>query len=502
MSKDIFMYSKDKYLFNIPLSDYMLVVSGLCIGIFLFLFDQRIPVNSGFGWDGQIYGGLAKDFYNQLVTLDDYYIQRIMPSAIVYSTLRLLHVPLTDSNIITAFGLCNVLIICLISYIWCLIANELEISVRSKWLGFVALLFNFAILKSAFYMPVATDNFAYAIGILMVYFYLTNRYVLLYLTTVLGIFTWPVAIHMGILLLIFPNRARGTDDTPRFNFCHLIAFLSALSFFVVAMFILDCRHIEGYKVKPLLSVFNLSLAITSLYVFYGMNIILKNTNIVSFKYWLSNFKISSLFPTLSLIMIHMIATHFAINSGHFRTRNALGAIACSNLILPGLNFVAHVIYYGPIIIVLAFLWSPFCKYINNYGLGLTLCIIMGFLFSLSAESRQFICFYPLLIPFLIKVIDELKWRNFDYWFIVVLSLLFSKAWLSIDLNVELLHKIEGNWIGFNEEFGSFPLQYLFMNSGPFMSYEMYAVQGAIVLCTGILIYFMIFYRTGQMYSPP
>jgi len=65
-----------------------------------------------------------------------------------------------------------IILLTLLAYVWCLIARELDIGMRGKWLGFVALFVNFAVLKQAGYYPVLTDVPAYALGALTLLFYL------------------------------------------------------------------------------------------------------------------------------------------------------------------------------------------------------------------------------------------------------------------------------------------------------------------------------------------
>ena len=192
-----------------------------------FLFSEKIQVGGGLGWDGQIYGSWARDFHGQVVErgVIRYYLQRVLPPALVHYSLRLFAVPRTDANIIRAFGLLNVALLTLAAFVWCRLADRVVLSRRGKWLGGVGLFVNFAVLKWVSYYPVLTDACALTLGLLMLDCYIADRKWVLGILTALGAFTWPVLIYQGSLLLLFP-RDRRTEPTlspPRFALNTLLA---------------------------------------------------------------------------------------------------------------------------------------------------------------------------------------------------------------------------------------------------------------------------------------
>ncbi len=94
-----------------------------------------------------------------------------------------------------------------------MIANELNIQDRGKWFGFCFLFLNYAILKNNFYHSVLTDTSAFTLGLLMFYFFLTNKPIGLWVTIFLGGFTWPSIPYMGALFFVFPYQ-KPTDTLP------------------------------------------------------------------------------------------------------------------------------------------------------------------------------------------------------------------------------------------------------------------------------------------------
>ncbi|HXG09547.1 MAG TPA: hypothetical protein VNK04_07140 [Gemmataceae bacterium] len=144
---------------------------------------------------------------------------------------------------------------------------------------------------------------------------------------------------------------------------------------------------------------------------------------------------------------------------------------------PGIFFLALAVYYGPVVILTAFLWRRYCRHVHQWGLGMTLCVILAFLQTLCSESRGLNNMFPLLVAPIMKVIDGLDWKRVHYGILAGLSIFASKFWLtmSVDSSGDLL---------------TFPGQYLGMNVGPWMANSTYLVQGGAMLLIGLLIYGM------------
>ena len=191
----------------------------LLIGVANIFWAERLTVREGFGWDGVAYASWARDFHRTILVdrVPEYYVKRILPSAIVHYGSRLVTAPflpdakrdaiLNESrNVVRCFDLYNLLLVLVAVSTWGLIANELKLSSRGTWFGFCFLFLNYAILKNNFYHSVLTDTSGFTLGILMFYFFLTNKPIGLWATIFLGGFTWPSIPYMGALLVCFPYR--------------------------------------------------------------------------------------------------------------------------------------------------------------------------------------------------------------------------------------------------------------------------------------------------------
>jgi hypothetical protein len=466
-----------------PRSGLWLVVTAFVCVAAAHFGGEKIQFGDGLGYDGITYGKLAKDFYAKVVTrkVDDYYIQRVLPSAIVHYGLRLLHYDLTNAQIIKGFTALNVAVLTAAAWVWCLIATELGIGTRGRWLGLVCSLGNFMALKWSAYYPVTTDATAYLNGMLMLYFYLKGWRGGVYLATLLGAFTWPTAMFVGGLFLLFP-RENSADGVPaglsRRGRAALMA--ATITFgLAFALYVLYLRRfvIPWRASQPFRPLIPISVVVAILYACPGLFTLLNFDGVLRPSYWARRTFTRNGLATLAFLA-GLKAVHAVASRGHlpydFGWRLAYTAVTAVSV--PGVFFVAHVVFYGPVILLALFLWRPTCQLIHEHGVGLTLNAALGLILSLCSESRGVINFFPLLVPFVIKATDSLPWRARHYGLVVLATLVSSRIWLTIN---------QGPFIG---EPLRFPDQLLFMCVGPWMSYGMYVAQGAITLLAGVLLY--------------
>lgn len=468
-------------------ADAGLVLVSLAIALVGFFAGERVQVHNGLGWDGNIYASWAKDFWNQLFVhgINTYYIQRILPSAIIHYGLRLLHVPLTDANILTAFGVIDVLSITAVGWFWCLAAGELRISRAGRWLGLLFFFGNYVILKHTFYCAITMDAPAYAISMGMFWCFLTRRTLGLFALSFLGAFVWPTIIYVGAALLLFPReRQQDAEYRPAPGKLHLV--LAAL---VAALLLVGIRYvlrkgpgyarglIEPQYLEPIAAVLLLSLAFAWLYAFAGLGCLLNWRHLFDPAYVVRRLRLGTVVPALALL-VGVKGLQYALSNHQdfMGVKDMLILTGFAAVVKPGVFLVAHVAYFGVVFLVIPFVWRPTCRLIHEQGIGLTLCILLGFLLSLNSQSRFFINVLPLLIPLVVKATDQLRWRASQYGVVAVLGLLVSKVWLTINTGP------------FTGQILQYPDQLMFMNSGPWMSNEMYLAHGAAVLLGSYLLW--------------
>lgn len=457
------------------------------VGLLNILFAEKITVEGGLGWDGSFFGAWAKDFYNEVfikkTTL--YFTQRILPSAIVHYGLRLLGLPLENQTVIRGFEILNLSLLLISCYVWKLIGEELRLKERGKWLGFCALFINFPILKMGFYYPVMTDITAFTLGILTLYCYLHRCSWGILTLVLIGAFSWPAMPIMGLLLFIFPRDVMLKTSAAKSYIYMVVPVIMTL---IVLFGVIIIHFIKRYSyVHPaILPVSNLSIILLLTYVLFAFLYLFKDISL-SFTDLLKVIHIRRII--ISLVIWFLLKFTYAYFSNGI-TGNRWGYFFERNISLgiqkPLIWGVAHAVFYGPIFIVTFFLWPYFCRIIRAYGAGIAFVVTVAVFLSISSESRHIINFFPVFVAFTVKAVDSLDWKLSHYWLIAVLSLLYSKVWLSMNA--------AGAFIGTKAASLEFPDQYYNMSHGPWMSNQMYVLQGSIVLATTILLYLLLFHQ--------
>jgi hypothetical protein len=454
-----------------------------------FLLTERIPFNNGLGWDGAIYAKWARDFHQEAFEtgIDAYRIQRILPAAITHYTLRALGMTLSDKHIINCFAAINIISITLVAMFWVRIADRLAISTRGKWLGFTALFLNYAVLKNTSFNPVLTDMPAYAVSAGMVWAYLAQRQLALFVLTALGAFVWPTLIYIGAILILFPRdqeRDRQTAPAP-FHLNLLVAGLLTLYLGLGISYVLLQLNgpVFGF-LEPIAPVIRLSLAIAVVYVFFGSRRLLDNAALYDVRRWLSWSRLGTLVALLGMVVaIKAFQAGLTDRPGYMAFSVYLLTVGVGTVAKPGVFLVAHVAYFGPWLLLAAMLWKPICAFVHQHGVGLTLATLAGVLHGLDSESRHAIYLVPMLVPFLAKATDSLGWQTNTYLILAAVSALGSKVWLTI----------KGTFLD-NAFF--YPDQLYWMHHGPFMSHAMYLAQGAAVVAAGVWLY-MVYARSAS-----
>jgi hypothetical protein len=465
------------------------------IGIANIIFAERVTVSGGFGWDGLWYADWTRNFYESIFVrgVPEYYVPRILPSAIVHYGMRILGVPITDHNLILAFDVLDLALIVLCTFLWGAIADRLSISTRGKWFGFCLLFLNYAILKSNFYQPVLTDTSAFALGFLTLYFYLSDRPVGLLVVIILGAFTWQTVPYMAALLYIFPKR-RGAgyiDPNPtesRRKLNVIVAGLVSITALVITAWLSMSdryRYFDGVLHIDW-GLLWLSLACMAAFLFLALRSALSDSRLFDFREWLIQIRWKRALVAGLIIGSIRLLVHYLANgvNGWEGFKPFAMYTALSSVSEPLLFLVAHVVYYGPAIILLILLWRPFCKSIEEYGIGLRLVVIINVILAIHPQSRYQINVVAIFVVFAVKLLDRSRRGVGKVLLWTLLCLIFSKVWYTFNTAPQV-------YDGTMNSLLDFPLQHFFMNSGPWMSHGMYLLQGAVVLGSAAILYLFI-----------
>ena len=481
-------------------SDWCLVLAVLSVSLTCFVLAERVPVGNGFGWDGVLYGNWARDFRQEVAVkqVNTYYIQRVLPSAVIHYSLRGLGIPLTDANILAAFGVYACVLLTLMAGCWCRVAHELRIGLAGKWLGFAAFFLNYIALKYVFYCPASTDINAYALGLAMLFCYLQGRTCWLAAFTLLGAFCWPLCVHAGAIMLIFPRSTQSpappvTAVPLQFGAALLLTSIVALGILIPLQEPPTLRtvFVQPEYITPYRSALSLSVAICLTYVFLGSLFLFGSGCLFSPRFLFSARRvITTLLVVLGIVVVRYAQTQMSRQQPVDSYTVLLAQTAHTAIVRPGIFLVTHIAFYGPVFILAGLLWRSTCRQMQEHGgPALTLCVLIGLVLSLNSQSRYFLNLFPLLIPFVIKAAEQLNGGRRQLGCFVVISLLVSKVWFTINTGP------------FHGRLHEFPDQGLFMNHGPWISPTMYVVQGCAYAFLGLILYLSWFHARVGAESP-
>jgi hypothetical protein len=453
------------------------------IGLLHLFFGETLRVNHGLGWDGLTYSGMARNLPAMISEgrLSPYFLVRVFPCAVVHYTLQLFHLPLTDRNILWNWRLWNLFLFVASGFLWARIVGEMKLTQRGQW--FSGLLFcSFFALKWYFYYPVLTDQTAFFLALCMLDAYLKEKSGRLLLASVLCGFTWPFGLYGGLLLYLWPREE--TEPSSSGKISRLLAAFMALSFCGAAAYMVFS---VGFKFPPSSYVaFNQSAVVLSLaglaaYLYFGSLPLLGHP-------WFARpfeiFKRLSWARSLVAVSVLAVFTYlFSFCRGSSITFLDVGkGIFISAIHRPLFFLVILAVFYGPMVLTGIFLWPKIVRQLNACGFGLTLYVLAGLFLSVSDEARKVIIFFPFVLLFVFKACDEEKWAAPHLCFLAVLSLIYSKVWLWI------------NVAPFTGDLQRYPDQYYAMNTGWAMNNPMYIAQGSMVLLTVVVLYFLLFHR--------
>ena len=445
------------------------------------LAGEKVRVGHGFGWDGVAYGEWAQDFHAAVMVrgVTSFQLQRILPSAVVHHALVGLGVERTNPNVILAFTLLNTTLLGCAALLWRRIADELQISWAGKCLGAMALFLNFAVLKLDAFCPVSTDVPAYTIGAALLYCYLSDRWRMLWAVAVAGAFTWPTTIYYALPLCAFPRTdpAPGPGPAPARRAADTVAFLICAAFGAVAISYLW----PGYELPTgcaqiVKSLAPLSLALSCAYLFASLRVLLSAPELFDRRAVRSALNARGALGAVTLFaVLRWVYAAASTGARPFTFGDELGLRVLTSVAKPGVFFLAHALYFGPIVLLAAGSWRDVCRCIHRQGIGLTLCAILATVVSAGSESRSLSDAYPLLAPFIIQALDQQGFTRSRCALFALFSLVFCRVWFPVNTGP------------FPDDVLRFPAQNLFMSMGPWMSWESYVWQLPVVGLAALML---------------
>lgn len=450
-----------------------------------YLFGERIPLAHGFGWDGIIYAAYVQNFWSFIShTHDIYHVNRVLPSFVIYLSLKLLHLNLNSPTVIvSSFMIFNSILFICSSLLWFKICQFKQFSQLTYWLGYISLFVNFMYLKHNFYDPVLTDTAALFLGMVSLYFYIQKKYFLLALTVMPSFFSWPISIILLSPLLLYtgsvkiPNSINSAEQ--RWCFLLTILFIAACVYltYIIGNTQIICNGIAiNYPLLPF------SIVIAALFIY----VVLLNSRLIGTlnNLYQLNFR-NMLYLTVCCIICaviyrwllhhvpHYASLHSVFTIKDLITISILGAIA-----RPGLFFISHFAFWGPVVLLIIINLKSILQKSIEESYGLTLFIIVTTFLALNSQTRQLAFNYPFIVYLLCSVMNNTKLTKQSLYYYLIASFIISKFYYVIGLtpNTNPVAVL------------IFPLQRFMMNSGTYMSWLGYFINIGLFIMAIIVLY--------------
>ncbi|MBN1781688.1 hypothetical protein JW948_11220 [bacterium] len=467
------------------------------VGILVFLLalgtviamslNELVPVRNGLGWDGNVYGKTVMDFHGTVFRqgLSDYYVRRILPGSLVLLVLKLSGSPLDTIHVIRGFQIVNAIMILLGLWGWERTAIVLGISEKGKWMGFIGLFINFCVLKFNFFIPVLTDMTAFALGIWMCEAYFSKRRGLMLLILGLGFFTWPNFFLVLFPLLVWRNNIH--DAAQAKKAAHWLSLGIILGLAAACMY---CCH-TGWSwlgSGMTMALLPVSMIFMSGYVYFSMRPVLQNPGLYKPGPLAAALRHPSVLCGMALfVLLTALVLFYDRNfaSGSVWSYSTLLKVWLKNLVYlgnrkPGIFLVAHMVYYGPFLMLTMIHFRLVVQKIREYGTGLSVVILIALFMSINPESRQLIHFYSLFVVLTVMAVDSRLTRPVLF-VLGGLSLLYSKMWILVNTPE----------IPAGTDYLSQPWQKLFMSIGWTMSDFSYWFQTAVLAVTALALFLLL-----------
>lgn len=464
------------------ITHYRFLLFLLLAGIIIIgCFGERITANNQTGWDGKHYAQYAINLPQQLQNgeIDSYHFFRILPSYIVYLLLKLFHIEINIPNIVSAFVVCNAVIILSLAIYYFFFCRHFKIRWHAEITGFAGLFLNFVILKHTWYYPVLTDDFAFACGFIMAGEFLRKRWLTAFIAFVLGTFTYPLFfITSFVLLVTFRSNLITVFISKVFSNAKWI--LPVLCLLLFAFYEVFGKQVivpqYYFQLEPLWFYLSVPLLLFYLYKIFDVKLSLEHGAIKK----IDEVKVAAsilIFVSIYFLMNRLIK-NFTIPETDFTPSTFLWNVFQQAIAKPFSFVISHYTYYGPVVLLLMFFYKIWMAEVTKYGWQLLIFVFIYLLLGIGSESRQFINAWPAFVLVFVLAVNQINFSKVQVLIFVLISLFQSHFWLHI------------NRPGIFEasQYDKFPDQLFFMHHGPFASDLSYMINAIVCLVVAVLLW--------------
>lgn len=461
--------------------------------IVYFFVGERVDWNGGLGFDGSLYGHLSADFTGVLAQrIPDYYLERLLPSLIIWLSATILHIELsTPQRIVDAFHIYNSLVLIGAAFAWMRIARTLRLTREVALIGTACLFVNWIVLKEYWFFVVQTDVTAFALGVVAALCVIERRPFLLSLVALIASFAWETVMPFTLLLILFAGPA---SEFNRVKFPTSVG--AALSLAAVGVAV-------GYSlyatlVRPLhfgpggaqvdLRALPLSIVLMAAYIFYVAHAVFLTPGAMSFRIGPPN--VIAFFLAiwiLRTIALRLMVHYFATGEPFLDFATFVTSLFVAPVAKPALFALGMVVSFGPGFLLVLWYLPRILAAAVAHSSGALLGVIFTMIMVFDTESRQLAFSYPLLIVFLCVALQRefRPNRRFALAFLTC-SIALSKFYLPLNaLGMGMIDssKPVTDW----NILLQFPWQWVFMNLGISMGWIGYAVNSVLAVAVALVL---------------
>lgn len=455
----------------------------LVAGIVLSLFSERIFVGSGLGFDGCSYGAIITRYEDvrsgALPISSDLYF-RIVPALGIRGVMQALSIPLTVPNVIIAFKALNVILLTIASWLWGRCADQAGLGRRGKWLGFIGIFCNYAVLKYNFYYPVLFDTASLACSLVLAWLYQAHRTRWLPIAGLAAFFIAPNVGLEAFLLFLLPSPT--TVETPP-----PLAQPAAVA--AAALAVAAAWSVLTLSSSPS----SLAMALSLIAIGGGAYCLARAAGFT--RAALANPAVlARLGIVAGLVIVLTVLPRLLPRLPSFEWFTLffryVQIVLLNSTQRPGEFVVAHTLYFGPIFLISICLFAPVCRAARRLGGGWLLVLAFGLIQGLNPLSRQMIGILPFLVlPTCLAIGDRALSRPF-LWILAAASLAVSKVWQRINAGADFSASMDSQpqvWSRYLESTGYWMLEADYHRQG-------LVVAGGVFVLAGVLYWLR---RPGQ-----
>jgi len=480
-----------RYKWPLLFSAIAIVYPALCLAL-----GDIIPVKDGLGYDGDRWAQLSQRIRPRMLTrrIDAYTFQKSLPWFVLGGSYWVIGT--FSSAFAEAMETVNVTIalvsywvlnsICLAgsAFLWKCMLDELRVREPAALLSYVLLFVSVGNLRMpAFYVTISDVQMT-LVGTLVLYLFVKSRQLLLLPVGFLSGFVRSGLPEAVALLVLFPRRhAAVRQDRDRGWFAAVMA-----AFAVVAIAAVCIWHIDGLRqYTPAPDLLWMSILILCAYVGTALYFLLRELTIADLRPRLADIGKALLVVVPVAIVLKLVAAPSSMPlTGFVRTTVETGTF------LPGVSLVGLVVYYGPGFLLVILLFPRCAKAAGTFGPGFIAFLSLGTCMTMVSESRIAAVYVPAFLAVVTLVLSEMReLSRWGYYVAAALCVVFSKVWLPMAWSD-----------AYSRPFTKFPEQLYFMNFGPFMSTQTFALQAAAVVVATLVLACWLFTRPPAVPSRP